>query len=217
MNDSMDDFFSVSLHRLLIPSTSSTMNFGRLFGKKSKEKSTRNSTSHDKWEESKELLNWDQHIFFPYRFDTDVKTSSHQAHKAPPRESVHSEAILTVRSVDNSTVVSGSQDRVCERDRRQNACQASPHIDISFIWFYQSSDLPSVDWPWTRCSESFVRSCNQFSTERITWSNHSVLEHQLWCTRAKTIGSWVRGHSYRSQSRLVFIIGLIVDQRRDFL
>ncbi|CAF1045381.1 unnamed protein product [Adineta ricciae] len=68
------------------------MNFGKLFGKKSKSKSTQNFNDHEK-------------------FDTGVKSSAQARERPPARERIHSEAILNVYSIDGSTVVTGSQDR----------------------------------------------------------------------------------------------------------
>ncbi|UJR36116.1 hypothetical protein I4U23_028851 [Adineta vaga] len=68
------------------------MNLGKLFGKKSKSKSTQNFNDSEK-------------------FDTNVTTTSQTREKRNVRERIHSEAILNVYPVDSSTLLTGSQDR----------------------------------------------------------------------------------------------------------
>ena len=48
------------------------------------------------------------------RLDTGVKASAQARERPPARERIHTEAILNVYSIDGSTVVTGSQDRVGE-------------------------------------------------------------------------------------------------------
>ncbi|CAF0925382.1 unnamed protein product [Rotaria sp. Silwood1] len=68
------------------------MNFGHLFGKKSKSKSSKNSNDNEK-------------------FETNVKNSTQIQEKIPAREAIHSDGVLNVYPVDTSTILSGSQDR----------------------------------------------------------------------------------------------------------
>ncbi|CAF1487065.1 unnamed protein product [Adineta steineri] len=68
------------------------MNFGKLFGKKSKSKSTQNFNDNEK-------------------FDTNANTSTQPKEKRSIRESIHSEAILNICPVDSSNLVTASQDR----------------------------------------------------------------------------------------------------------
>ncbi|CAF3553415.1 unnamed protein product [Rotaria sordida] len=68
------------------------MNFGHLFRKRSKSKSSKNSNDNEK-------------------FETNVRNSTQIREKIPVGEAIHSDGVLNIYPVDTSTILSGSQDR----------------------------------------------------------------------------------------------------------